>query len=318
VNTASPPRLLLDPNTPSASEARRWVADQLADYPSEVVDTATLLVSELVTNSVLHAGTTIELAVERGEGWIRVEVADRNPVLPAAKQYAVDAGTGRGLILVESMAAEWGAKAVPGGKVVWFDVVEPAEVAGAAAGGGPGVSVVAPNLDDWGDLESGPPAPAQPPAQPLVDVYLRSLPLLLLRTTSEQYDTLFREFRLIVEQDPAEGRAVPGQLLALIDELGARFSGFTAGTDEEIQAAVAGGDESMDLAFQLPAEVGPAAARYDELLDEADSYCRAGEVLLTLAPPADALRLRKWLLGEFVRQAAGEAPIAWTDYGIDR
>ena len=55
-----------------------------------------------------------------------------------------------------------------------------------------------------------------------------------------------------------------------------------------------------------------AAAEFDALLDEADDYCRAGETLLTLATPAPALAFRRWFLGEFVRQAAGEPPRPWT------
>ncbi len=49
-------------------------------------------------------------------------------------------------------------------------------------------------------------------------------------------------------------------------------------------------------------------------MDEADDYCRAGQHLLTLVTPPEALAFRRWYLGEFVRQIAGEQPRPWTDW----
>ena len=47
------------------------------------------------------------------------------------------------------------------------------------------------------------------------------------------------------------------------------------------------------------------------IFDEADDYCRAGEHLLSLATPPEALAFRKWFINEFVAQIGGSAPVPW-------
>jgi anti-sigma regulatory factor (Ser/Thr protein kinase) len=107
----------------SAGKARAFVEAALAgaglDHLSYV---AMLLVSELVANAVLHGGTPLEVVVRCGEDWVRVEVHDGNPQLPMRKHYSNMSGTGRGLMLVEQLAAGWGSERTPGGKVVWFEL----------------------------------------------------------------------------------------------------------------------------------------------------------------------------------------------------
>jgi hypothetical protein len=188
------------------------------------------------------------------------------------------------------------------GKVVWFTLTEP--------GNGP--------VSHSPAAVSGLPAVSDSPGRPgpdppdLVSIRLLQVPASILQRASEQYDGLFREFRLIIERDPAAGKAVPGRLLELADELASRFSGFTGATDGELQRAQAGECEVVDIEYRLPVEAGAASSSYDQLLDEADAYCRAGRELLTIAPSAEAVALRKWLLGEFVHQAAGDQPVAWS------
>jgi anti-anti-sigma factor len=296
-------RLTLSPETTSAGQARQWLAAQLGDESRDVVETALLLTSEVVTNAVLHARTLIDLAVEVVPGRVRVEVADRSPVLPMTKHYDTSAETGRGLLLVASLAAHWGVDAAPGGKVVWFDVGSPSTLS---------------TVDDRtaGSLASLPeladaPAAAPPGTAPMIEVQLRSLPVAVVRRASEHSDALFREFRLMLERRPGEGRAIPGQLLALVDEMTTRYAGFTVGAEAELQAAYARGDEWIDLSYRLPDDAGDTIERLDALLDEADAYCQAGAELLTLAAPADTVAVRKWFLYEFVRQSAGKPPQPW-------
>lgn len=112
------------PSTPaSAGEARRFVEGALTD--AELVELsypATMLVSELVANAILHTGTPIEIVVTADAGGVRVEVHDGSPQLPMRKHYSTMSGTGRGLMLVDRMASNWGAKRTEGGKVVWFEL----------------------------------------------------------------------------------------------------------------------------------------------------------------------------------------------------
>lgn len=107
----------------SASQARRFVDGALEAWKrSEFAERATLLVSELVTNAVLHAGTPLDVVVRLRPDRLRVEVHDGSPRLPERKHYAVSASTGRGLLLVEALAAAWGTEEAGGGKVVWFEL----------------------------------------------------------------------------------------------------------------------------------------------------------------------------------------------------
>lgn len=111
------------PRPSSAGEARRFL-DSVLSAPELVLlnYTATMLVSELVTNAVLHAGTPLEVVVILDADHVRVEVHDESPLLPMRKHYSAMSGTGRGLMLVERMASEWGAERTNGGKVVWFEL----------------------------------------------------------------------------------------------------------------------------------------------------------------------------------------------------
>lgn len=150
-------------------------------------------------------------------------------------------------------------------------------------------------------------------ADDLVTVRLIDLPVAVHARSSEHGDELMREFTYIRAQSTdAEAPNVPAKLLNLVDELNGRFAGFTAGTQAELDAAIAAGQESIDLEYVVPADVGPACIHLARLLEEADEYCRQGELLLTLATPDEAREYRRWFLDEFVRQSAGEAPRPWS------
>ena len=146
-------------------------------------------------------------------------------------------------------------------------------------------------------------------ADTLVEVRLLAVDLEDHRRASEHHEELFREFTLIAASGE-DHSAVPARLMALIDELTSQYSGFTSGTTEELQAAIERGDATIDLTFTLPSSVVPDVQRFHQLLDEADEYCRSGD-LLTLATPPDAVAYRRWYLDEFVRQIGGEAPRPW-------
>ena len=106
----------------SAGEARRFVESVLTEAGQEgLVYTATMLVSELVANAVLHTRTPIEVVVGTSGERVRLEVGDGSPQLPVRKHYSSMSGTGRGLLLVERMASDWGAERTPNGKVVWCE-----------------------------------------------------------------------------------------------------------------------------------------------------------------------------------------------------
>ena len=93
---------------------------------ADVRDTVRLLVSELVTNSVLHAGadgkSTIRLRVVTGAQGARVEVEDRGPGFePVTVEPDLERGGGFGLFLVDRLADRWGVEADRPSRI-WFEV----------------------------------------------------------------------------------------------------------------------------------------------------------------------------------------------------
>ncbi|WP_083974820.1 SpoIIE family protein phosphatase [Kitasatospora mediocidica] len=110
------------PAEPTAvSRARRLVRGALTDWGiEELTDTAELLVSELVTNSVRYASAPIGVRLTFGDTLL-VEISDPLPD-PPKERHAEEADEGgRGLELVRRLALRWGARAEGMGKVVWFE-----------------------------------------------------------------------------------------------------------------------------------------------------------------------------------------------------
>ncbi|MFC3688751.1 ATP-binding protein [Aquipuribacter hungaricus] len=119
-------RLPCEASAPRA--ARRWLRQQLVvDPASSVGDLAELLLTEVVTNVVVHARTasTVRL-VEEGDV-LCVEVEDGSSSPPRRPRPSGDEDeSGRGVELLDALAQRWGWRRRPAGKVVWFCVVEPA------------------------------------------------------------------------------------------------------------------------------------------------------------------------------------------------
>lgn len=115
--------LRLPPSTDSVPVARRFARDQLRHSRSDV-ETVVLLVSELVTNAVLHARSEVVLLILDHRDVARVEVSDSSPLPPRLHNFTADSATGRGLRLLDQLALRWGADTSAGGagKVVWFEV----------------------------------------------------------------------------------------------------------------------------------------------------------------------------------------------------
>ena len=113
----------LPPEPASASRARQLARERLRVVCSpEALDTVALLVTELVTNAILHARTPLQLLIETRPHHVRVCVEDASPQAPELRHYATDAVTGRGLALVEHLATSWGVDRTPTGKAVWCEI----------------------------------------------------------------------------------------------------------------------------------------------------------------------------------------------------
>jgi DNA-binding response OmpR family regulator len=110
-----------DPVAPA--EARRLVRDVLLHWGyGDLLDDAALVVSELVTNAVRHAGSASIVVVNRTDGGIRVEVRDEGPWTPDPGPSPTDAERGRGLMIISALATAWGVESGARSKTVWVEL----------------------------------------------------------------------------------------------------------------------------------------------------------------------------------------------------
>ncbi len=122
--TRRPATLVLAPDPASVRRARALVRQVCvqAGLAEDDVDAAVLLTSETVTNAFTHGRSEARLcAVARGAR-VRVEVADDDSRHPQRAERDEDSLSGRGLALVEALAAAWGVRDDRYGKTVWFEV----------------------------------------------------------------------------------------------------------------------------------------------------------------------------------------------------
>jgi hypothetical protein len=91
----------------------------------------------------------------------------------------------------------------------------------------------------------------------------------------------------------------------------AKYARFADPQRARADAATAAGAETIDLRYEVPAELADDVDQLRILLDEVDSFCRDGE-LVTLATPDELVAYRTWFLGEFCSQLReGAAPTPW-------
>jgi anti-sigma regulatory factor (Ser/Thr protein kinase) len=104
--------------------ARRFVTHLLEDWgvTADAVERSQLLVSELVSNAVLHALGPLQLTISLRDGHLRIEVVNQGTGTPRKRNATAADLSGRGLQLVDKLATGWGS-AVDGGRTrVWFEL----------------------------------------------------------------------------------------------------------------------------------------------------------------------------------------------------
>ncbi len=114
----------------AAGRARRIITELLTAWGrQEDAEVARLLVSEVVTNAVRHAGQgqPLELTVTADDGRVRVAVGDSSAQQPTPRAARDDEESGRGMRLIASLASQWGVSppadpAAPVSKEVWFEL----------------------------------------------------------------------------------------------------------------------------------------------------------------------------------------------------
>ncbi|MET9501067.1 SpoIIE family protein phosphatase [Streptomyces sp. NPDC006622] len=288
-----------DQGPQSVAEARRFVRSALDGVASDLVETAQLLVSELVTNAVLHARTEVEVSARVTDGTVRVGVGDRRPdrgLVPY--RYPPYAGTGQGLALVEQLASRHGVDTGEETKTVWFELDPDGTPDGTAA-----------RADGW--ATSAPPSPSGAAAGtdggtgPGATVTLVDVPAALYSASQQHRHTLLREVVLALACGHDLGVA-PGELAAAQDMNHLISTCVTAALRQESSGA-----EVRSLPLVLPADAAPAVQALRTVLQLAEEAAR-DERFLTLPALPRSRVFRRWMFDQIVGQLAGGSPTAWT------
>jgi CheY-like chemotaxis protein/anti-sigma regulatory factor (Ser/Thr protein kinase) len=112
-----------EPDASSVPLAREFVRGLLRDWGADhLFDEASLVVTELAANAVLHARSPYEVRLTHVDGVLRIEVADEDPGTPEPQPFSAVAESGRGIVLVSAVSASWGIDARPDGKVTWAEL----------------------------------------------------------------------------------------------------------------------------------------------------------------------------------------------------
>ncbi|MCU4183361.1 ATP-binding protein [Acidiferrimicrobium sp. IK] len=316
-------RLSLEPMLSSVARARVMVGEVAARHGFDpvVAGDAALVVSELVTNAVLHARTAVDLAVGVTDATVRIEVTDASdmpvfippplpilvpedeifdePVVPDLDDL-IDAlaTTGRGMELVASISTRWGVTAhAEGGKTVWAEVgIDPAGGPAAPARAA-GASGAAPGLDAAG-LH---PAVAEDGAGR--SVRLVAVPLRLIADSDRNFDDTIRELQVIALSDGVDPEV--GELARSATQLLSELGPLRYGGQEALHAARDRGDRLADLHLA----VGPDTRRHLRALDAllgAIAAARSTGKLLVMAPMPEVVAFRLWYHDEVLRQLGGQ------------
>ena len=114
----------LEHSPASAAIARACAEEYLGAWASEgLLADLRLMVSELVTNAVLHGEPDVLFRVfVDAPVRVRVEVHDGSAACPTMRAPHLEGTSGRGLQLVDTVSAAWGTRPLPAGKVVWCEV----------------------------------------------------------------------------------------------------------------------------------------------------------------------------------------------------
>jgi hypothetical protein len=204
---------------------------------------------------------------------------------------------GRGLGLVALYSSTWGADVSAGGKVVWFEpATEPDPESGYDG-----------EVFDFEQVVEERLAGTMPPEEQFT-VELLGMPVRLFAQFRGWYVDLRRELRLL---SLAHGDDYP--VAEELSELGLQVEQERrlAHGVEDLDRAVREGRDRVDLEYHVPVTAGDTMRRLRELLDSADRFCR-DQRLLSLARTPQQKRLTDWYLGQFARQAAGDAPQPWS------
>lgn len=112
------------PTPESVPAARHFVVDVLRAWGhADLAPDAALIISELATNALHHAASPFRAVVDRRRGGLRVGVEDATKTALQRREITIDDVSGRGVHIVEALSERWGSSPLPGGKVVWAELL---------------------------------------------------------------------------------------------------------------------------------------------------------------------------------------------------
>jgi anti-sigma regulatory factor (Ser/Thr protein kinase) len=298
--------LVLPASPPSVKLARSWVSKILAEIGREdLVDAAQLGVSELVTNALIHSQPPLSVRVRGTVDHPRIEVVDSSPVPPqrapnAPEPEEVDdlnvTTFGRGLDLVAMMSSRWGSDLAHDGrsKSVWFEPSRDARVEEHLDGE---IFIFDPDLAEGPEILDGDRMPLQ----------LLRVPARLFGEMRRFHFEVRRELRLLAMTAPEDYPLATKVTEIFVQADRERRS--SAGISR-LDQAIASGEESVDLEYQVPLSTPKTMTRIRDLLNEV-YQAFSSEHLLALRPPDVLVDLQDWYFTEFERQGRGEEPAPW-------
>lgn len=247
---------------------------------------AYLVASELVTNAVLHGREPIRVIITVTAEWLRLEVTDASPVSPTFSLMDPTAVTGRGLLLVSSLADRWGVDPSPDGKTVWMELVsrQPAPAVEAD---------IDALLAEWGE------GLAMDPADECVRVVLTDLDAELLAATEAHVEGVLRELALMVSSDQTSPRIA--QIAAQVLDAAERFDATRNHLKRQVALATRTRQSLMDIELSIRRGDAELVRDYRQALETADRLCAEGELLHERPDPLQ-VALRNGYLNRILAQ----------------
>ena len=299
----------------SVREARLFVSTFLVRHDcGDLIDSAQLALSEVVTNAVLHAHTDLEVTLAlTDDRALLVEVTDRNPQLPVQRNYADHATTGRGMELVSAVTVACGVRSRGvDGKTVWFVVVAESALAD--------VDVVA--MADWSiDADE-----AALSVRGDLRIVLARMPAVLWLAAREHHDALVRELALFAQEHP-DHAPTPDQFVLADQARSWISSSLVAAVERHRRTGKAAVGQSTswppdvplesDLELHVPPGAVAAFTAMQDLLDAAERLAVAGRLLARPGLP-EIVAVRDWACEQGIAQLSGVQPSPWPGTAQER
>jgi hypothetical protein len=145
-------------------------------------------------------------------------------------------------------------------------------------------------------------------------IRLLGVPLELRRRVMEHSEEVLREVQLLAAHDTdPTGREVIRRLARLRRDWPAGYRQLSADMRRQLDGATEAGQASVDVAHVADGEIVEVMTSMEALFDELEELCRSGS-LLALAAAPDCIAYRRWLLGQYIDQLAGKAPVSWPEW----